>query len=41
LEKVTEATPLWEKAQAAFEREVGRDRAIRLRDEISESNLGG
>jgi hypothetical protein len=28
-------------AQAAFEGEVGRDRAIRFRDEISELNLGG
>jgi hypothetical protein len=39
-EKVTEAMPLWAKAQAAFEVEVGRDRAIRLRDEILELNLG-
>ena len=41
LEKVTEAIPLWAEAQAAFEAEVGRDRAIRFRDEISELNLGG
>src|SRR5258707_12541841 len=40
LEKVTEAIPLWAEAQAAFEGEVGRDRAIRFRDEISELNLG-
>jgi DNA-binding MarR family transcriptional regulator len=40
LEKVTEAKPLWAAAQAAFEGEVGRDRAIRLRDEILELNLG-
>lgn len=41
LEKVAEAIPLWAEAQAAFEGEVGRDRAIRLRDEILELNLGG
>ena len=41
LEKVTDAIPLWAEAQAAFEGEVGRDRAIRFRDEISELNLGG
>jgi DNA-binding MarR family transcriptional regulator len=41
LEKVAEAMPLWAAAQAAFEGEVGRDRAIRLRDEILELNLGG
>ena len=34
--KVAEALPLWKSAQAAFEREVGRDRAVRLRDEILE-----
>ncbi len=41
LEKVAEAMPLWAEAQTAFEGEVGRDRAIRLRDEILELNLGG
>jgi DNA-binding MarR family transcriptional regulator len=41
LEKLAEAMPLWAKAQAAFEGEVGRDRAIRFRDEILELNLGG
>ena len=41
LEKFAEAKPLWAEAQAAFEGEVGRDRAIRLRDEILELNLGG
>jgi DNA-binding MarR family transcriptional regulator len=40
-EKVGEAIPLWAEAQAAFEGEVGRDRAIRLRDGILELNLGG
>ena len=35
-EKLAEAMPLWAEAQAAFECEVGRDRAIRFRDE----NLG-
>ncbi len=39
--KVAEARPLWESAQAAFEGEVGRDRAIRLRNETLELNLGG
>ncbi|CAN7672306.1 MarR family winged helix-turn-helix transcriptional regulator [Rhizobium leguminosarum] len=39
--KVSEAVPLWENAQAAFEREVGQDRAVRMRDEILELNLGG
>jgi DNA-binding MarR family transcriptional regulator len=34
--KVAQALPLWKSAQAAFEREVGRDRAVRLRDEILE-----
>ena len=38
--KVTEAIPLWAAAQAAFEGDVGRKRAIRLRDEILELNLG-
>jgi DNA-binding MarR family transcriptional regulator len=41
LEKFAEAKPLWAEAQAAFEGEVGRDRAIRFRDEILELNLGG
>jgi DNA-binding MarR family transcriptional regulator len=41
LGKVADAIPLWAEAQAAFEGEVGRDRAIRFRDEISELNLGG
>ena len=41
LERVVEAMPLWAEAQTAFEGEVGRDRAIRLRDEILELNLGG
>jgi DNA-binding MarR family transcriptional regulator len=41
LKKVAEAMPLWESAQVAFEGEVGRDRAIRLRDETLELNLGG
>jgi DNA-binding MarR family transcriptional regulator len=39
--KVKEAVPLWENAQAAFEREVGQDRAVRMRNEILELNLGG
>ncbi len=38
--KVVEAMPLWESAQGAFEFEVGRDRAIRLRNETLELNLG-
>ncbi|MFZ3327046.1 MAG: MarR family transcriptional regulator [Methylocella sp.] len=41
LEKFAEAKPLWAEAQAAFEGDVGRDRAIRLRDEILELKLGG
>ena len=41
LEKFAEAKPLWADAQAAFEGEVGRDRAIRFRDEILELKLGG
>jgi DNA-binding MarR family transcriptional regulator len=41
MEKFTEAVPLWEEAQAAFEREVGRDRAIQFRDEILALKLGG
>jgi DNA-binding MarR family transcriptional regulator len=36
--KLAQAMPLWRSAQAAFEREVGRDRAVRLRDEILELN---
>jgi DNA-binding MarR family transcriptional regulator len=36
--KLAQAQPLWKSAQAAFEREVGRDRAVRLRDEILELN---
>jgi DNA-binding MarR family transcriptional regulator len=40
LNKVAEALPFWKKAQAAFEREVGRDRAVRMRDEILEMNKG-
>ena len=36
--KLAQALPLWRSAQAAFEREVGRDRAVRLRDEILELN---
>ncbi|RNJ44969.1 MarR family transcriptional regulator [Mesorhizobium erdmanii] len=39
--KVAEAVPLWRNAQAAFEREVGQDRAVRMRDEILALNLGG
>jgi DNA-binding MarR family transcriptional regulator len=40
LKKVAEAVPLWKNAQTAFEREVGRDRAIRIRNELLELNLG-
>ena len=36
--KLAQALPLWKSAQAAFERQVGRDRAVRLRDEILELN---
>ena len=36
--KLAQALPLWKSAQAAFEREVGRDRAVRLRGEILELN---
>jgi DNA-binding MarR family transcriptional regulator len=36
--KLAQALPLWKSAQATFEREVGRDRAVRLRDEILELN---
>ena len=39
--KVKAAVPLWENAQAAFEREVGQERAARMRDDIKELNLGG
>jgi DNA-binding MarR family transcriptional regulator len=41
LKKLAEAKPLWAEAQAAFEGEVGRDRAIRFRDQILKLNLGG
>lgn len=41
LHKVAEAMPLWANAQAAFEGRVGRDRAVRLRDEILTLNPGG
>jgi DNA-binding MarR family transcriptional regulator len=41
LKKLAQATPLWAEAQAAFEGKVGRDRAIRLRDQILKLNLGG
>jgi DNA-binding MarR family transcriptional regulator len=41
LDKVAEAMPLWANAQAAFEDQVGRDRAIRLRDEILASSPAG
>jgi DNA-binding MarR family transcriptional regulator len=41
LKKLAEAKPLWAEAQAAFEGKVGRDRAIRFRDEILKLNLGG
>jgi DNA-binding MarR family transcriptional regulator len=40
-EKVGEAIPLWAEAQAAFEGEVGRDRAVGFRKVILELNLGG
>ncbi|PDT21256.1 MarR family winged helix-turn-helix transcriptional regulator [Rhizobium hidalgonense] len=40
LEKVAEAVPLWKSAQAAFEQDVGKDRAVRIRNEILELNLG-
>jgi DNA-binding MarR family transcriptional regulator len=36
--KLAQALPLWKSAQAAFEREVGRHRAVQLRDEILELN---
>jgi DNA-binding MarR family transcriptional regulator len=38
LKKVANAMPLWEKAQAAFEGEVGRNNAIRLRNDILKLN---
>ncbi len=38
--KVAEAWPLWKNAQAAFEREVGRARARRLRNVMLEVNPG-
>ena len=41
VEKLAEAMPLWAEAQAAFEGEVGRDRAIQFREEILALNLGG
>ena len=40
LKKVDEAIPLWVEAQAAFEEEVGHDRATCLRDETLQLNLG-
>jgi len=40
LKKVAEAVPLWKSAQAAFEQEVGQERAVRIRNEILELNLG-
>jgi DNA-binding MarR family transcriptional regulator len=40
LQKVAEATPLWANAQADFEDEVGRDRAVRQRNEVLKLNLG-
>jgi DNA-binding MarR family transcriptional regulator len=40
MEKVGEAIPLWAEAQAAFEGEVGRDRAVGFRKVIWELNLG-
>jgi DNA-binding MarR family transcriptional regulator len=39
--KLAQALPLWKSAQAAFEREVGRHRAVQLRDEILELNSEG
>jgi DNA-binding MarR family transcriptional regulator len=38
--KTAAALPLWRTAQRAFEAEVGRDRAIRQRDEILRLNPG-
>jgi DNA-binding MarR family transcriptional regulator len=40
LEKVAEAVSLWKNAQAAFEQQVGKDHAVRIRNEILELNLG-
>jgi DNA-binding MarR family transcriptional regulator len=40
LTKVAEAVPLWKNAQTVFEGEVGRDRAVRIRNELLELNLG-
>jgi DNA-binding MarR family transcriptional regulator len=36
--KLAQALPLWKSAQTAFERDVGRRRAVQLRDEILELN---
>jgi DNA-binding MarR family transcriptional regulator len=41
MRKVADAIPFWAEAQAAFEREVGRDRAVKFRDDIFELELGG
>ncbi|MDB5818183.1 MAG: transcriptional regulator [Rhizobacter sp.] len=41
LQKVGEAAPLWFEAQAAFEAQVGRDSAVRLRNQILELKLAG
>jgi hypothetical protein len=41
MEKVAEAIPYWTEAQAAFEGEVGRGRAVGFRKVIWELNLGG
>lgn len=41
LDKVAEATPLWLKAQADFEDEVGQQHAIRHREEVLAMKLGG
>jgi len=38
LKKLSEALPLWQEAQVAFERAVGRERAVGLRKEIYELN---
>ncbi len=40
LDKVAQAAPLWENAQNEFEREVGRDRAIRIRNELLDLHRG-
>lgn len=39
--KVAQAAPLWATAQGEYEDEVGRDRAVRQRNEVLKSNLGG